>query len=66
MTLILQLPDSKEAALKARAQAQGVSAEQCAQQVLDRDLERPESPATGPAPRRISHRIAEVIGGCAA
>ena len=39
MTLILELPDKKEAALKAKAQAQGVSAEQYAQQVLDRDLD---------------------------
>lgn len=39
MTLILELPDKKETALKAKALAQGVSAEQYAQQVLDRDLE---------------------------
>ena len=39
MTLILELPDKQEAALKARALAQGVSAEQYAQDVLDRDLE---------------------------
>lgn len=39
MTLILELLDRKEAALKAKAQAQGVSAEQYAQQVLDRDLD---------------------------
>jgi len=39
MTLILELPDNKEAALRARAQAQGVSAEQYAEHVLNRDLE---------------------------
>jgi hypothetical protein len=39
MTLVLELPDKKEAALKAKAQAQGVSAEQYALHVLDRDLE---------------------------
>jgi len=39
MTLILELPDKKETALKAKALAQGLSAEQYAQQVLDRDLE---------------------------
>jgi hypothetical protein len=39
MTLTLQLPDNKEAALKAKAQARGLSAEQYAQQVLNRDLE---------------------------
>jgi predicted hydrolase (HD superfamily) len=39
MTLILELPDNKEAALRAKAQAQGVSAEQYAAQVLSRDLD---------------------------
>ena len=39
MTLTLELPDRKEAALKARAQAHGVSAEQNVQQVIDRDLD---------------------------
>ncbi len=38
MTLVIELPESKEAALKAKAQALGVSAEQYAQQVLARDL----------------------------
>lgn len=38
MTLVIQLPDSKEAALKAKAEALGVSAEEYAQRVLDRDL----------------------------
>jgi hypothetical protein len=41
MTLILELPDYKEAALKARAEAQGVSAEDFAVQVLNRELEEP-------------------------
>lgn len=39
MTLVLELPDNKEAALKAKAQSQGVSAEQYAAKVLYRDLE---------------------------
>ena len=38
MTLILELPDRKEAALKAKAQAQGLTAEQYAQQLIERDL----------------------------
>jgi plasmid stability protein len=38
MTLILELPDEQEIALKTRAQAHGVSAEQYAEQVLSRDL----------------------------
>jgi hypothetical protein len=41
MTLILELPDNKEAALKAKARQQGVSAESYAVQVLNRDLEEP-------------------------
>ncbi len=43
MTIVLELPDHKEAALKAKAQAQGVSAEQYAQYVLGRDLEETNS-----------------------
>ena len=39
MTLTLELADRKEAALKAKAQARGVSAEQYVQQIVDRDLE---------------------------
>jgi plasmid stability protein len=40
MTLILELPDSKEAALKAKARAHGVSAEQYAAQLVERDLDQ--------------------------
>ncbi len=39
MTLTLELAERKEAALKAKAQAHGVSAEQYVHQILDRDLE---------------------------
>jgi plasmid stability protein len=45
MTLTIDLPDEKTAALAARAKAQGLSAEQYARQVLEHDLE-------GAAPRR--------------
>jgi hypothetical protein len=41
MTLILELSGNKETALKAKAQAQGLSAEQYAETVLNRDLEEP-------------------------
>jgi plasmid stability protein len=58
MTLILELPDNKEAALKARAQAQGVSAEQYAETVLNRDLEEAPAGSAAAAPRR---HISEVI-----
>jgi hypothetical protein len=37
------LPDNQEATLKAKAQAQGVTAEQYAAQVLNRDLAEPGS-----------------------
>ena len=43
MTLILELPDNKEAVLKAKAQAQGASAEQYVQRMLDRNLEQQAS-----------------------
>jgi hypothetical protein len=39
MTLILELPDKKEAALKAKARSQGVSPEQYAETILYRDLD---------------------------
>jgi hypothetical protein len=45
MTIILELPDSKEVALKAKAQAQGVSAEQYVRRILDRDLEQQTEPS---------------------
>jgi hypothetical protein len=60
MTLVLELPDKKEAALKAKAQAQGVSAEQYAQHVLDRDLEE-SIPAEPRDDRPIWEVIAEVM-----
>ena len=39
MTLKIELPEEKTAALAAKARAQGVSAEQYARQVLEHDLE---------------------------
>ena len=39
MTLVIELPDRQETALKAKAQAQGMSAEEYASQVLAYDLE---------------------------
>lgn len=38
MTLTIDLPDEQEAALKAKATAEGVSAEQYARRVLEQDL----------------------------
>jgi hypothetical protein len=61
MTLTLELSGNKEAALKAKARTQGVSADQFLQWIVDRELERPESPAASPAKRRISERIAEIM-----
>jgi hypothetical protein len=46
VTLVLELPDNKEAALKAKAQAQGLSAEQYAEQLLNRDLGVQDNPAS--------------------
>jgi plasmid stability protein len=61
MTLTLELNDNKEAALKARARARGVSAEQFVQQIVDHELERQENPPAGIPKRRISQRIAEIM-----
>jgi hypothetical protein len=62
MTLILELPDNKDAALKAKAQAQGMSAEQYVERMLDHDLEEPAGDETGAAPRRhISEVIADLM-----
>jgi len=44
MTLTIRLPGEQEAALKAKAKAQGVSAEEYARQVLDRDLKPADQP----------------------
>ena len=59
MTLILELSDDKEAALRAKARTQGVSAEQFVQRIVDREIEQPGSLAASPAkrcsaPRRTS------------
>jgi hypothetical protein len=57
MILILELLDDKEAALKAKAQSQGLSPEQYAEEVLSRDLEEVAKPGeTTPRPH-----ISEVI-----
>ncbi len=61
MTLILEMPDNKEAALKAKAQAQGVSAEQYVQRIVDRDLQEPIIPASGSPRRHISEVIREIM-----
>jgi hypothetical protein len=54
MTLTIDLPDEKQATLKAKAQAQGLTAEQYARQVLEHDLE-----ASSAEPRRP---LSEIIG----
>ena len=56
MTLILELSPERETALKAEADAQGVSAEQYALLVLDRDLQPYDQPR-----RHISQVICEMM-----
>jgi NTE family protein len=56
MTLTIDLPDEQAAALTAKAQAHGVSAEEYARQVLAHDLDS--------QPRRqMVHNVALVLGG---
>lgn len=61
MMLILELPENKEKAPKAKVRAQGVSAEQYATQVLERDLEPPVSAPADSDNRPISQVIAEIM-----
>lgn len=54
MTLTIELPDEEQAALTAKARAQGLSAEQCARQLLKEAL-------TSPSARRpLAARICEI------
>jgi plasmid stability protein len=62
MSLTLNLPPDKEATLRARALAQGVSAEQYARRVLEEDLQTLES-AGKTDNRHISEIIAEIMAG---
>lgn len=57
MTLTIQLGEEQEAALKAKAAAHGVSAEEYARQVLGRELESADQP------RHISDIIREIMSG---
>jgi hypothetical protein len=54
MTLTIDLPDEEVKALAAKAQAQGISAEQYVRQVLTHDLE-----VAAPRRRHISETIRE-------
>lgn len=56
MTLTIELPDEKTAALAARAKAQGLSAEQYARQVLEHVLEIRSVPVRQP----LSDAIREI------
>jgi plasmid stability protein len=53
MTLTIKLPDADVQALKARAAARGVSAEQYALEVLEHDLAAADNPS--PAPKRFNN-----------
>jgi predicted HicB family RNase H-like nuclease len=54
MTLILNVPENREATLKAKAQAQGVPVEQYVERVLDQDLDEPATTSATASPRHIS------------
>ena len=61
MTLTINLPDEQEAALKARAQSQGLSAEQYAQQVLVHELEASASEPIWKAFTRRMHSLPDEV-----
>jgi hypothetical protein len=61
MTVSIQLSDEQTEALKAKAKALGVSAEQYARHVLEEDLERQPGPGAVQPPRHISQVIAEIM-----
>ena len=61
MTVSIQLSDEQTAALKAKAQALGISVEQYAQHVLEEDLERQLDAGAEQTMRHISEVIAEIM-----
>jgi plasmid stability protein len=61
MTLIIHLPDEQEAALKERAQSQGLSAEEYAQQVLVHELEASSSEPFWKAFTRRMHSLPDEV-----
>jgi hypothetical protein len=60
MTLILNVPENREATLKAKAQVQGVPVEQYVERVLDQDLDEPATTSATASPRHISEVIREI------
>jgi len=58
VNLTIELPDEQQAALTAKAKAQGITAEEYARQVLAHDLEA----ASPPQRRHISEIIRENMG----
>ena len=59
MALTIELPDQHETALRAKAQAQGLSAEEYVRQVLSHDLEEKES-SSEPFWKAFLHRMEAV------
>ena len=64
MTLIIELPPEKEAALKAQAQAAGMSAEEFARQALDAALPSapPDPEETAGQEETIGQMIRRIVG----
>jgi plasmid stability protein len=61
MTLIIHLPDEQEAALKEKAQLQGLSAEEFAQQVLVHGLQASASEPFWKALTRRMHSLPDEV-----
>jgi plasmid stability protein len=62
MNLVIELPDDEATALQARAERQGVSAEEYARQVLEQDLRKHDKAHVNPKLRHISEVMADIMG----
>lgn len=65
MTLTIELPDDEETALQARALLHGVSVEEYARRVLEKDLKKHATARLNPKLRHISEVMAEIMADVA-
>jgi hypothetical protein len=61
VTFSIELSDEQTAVLQCKAQALGVSPEECARHILEENLERKPGPGASAVLRPISQVIAEIM-----